>query len=474
MGAESTRDRRRTFSFTCPLRTGRSPHHARRPFFRVLFFIAVFFTLVSQASVVRGAVAPVGQIPTITVSVTPSAFALPILLVNDLAEWKDFGIQVHVKVSSGGAEQLDGASGNAWDVAVMDPLFAFRGGNEGDIAIVGVAGNLAGALSLLFRKGQTAPFPVKSEAGFTGRRFAVAVPSAEHFYLTASIQDHGIRAPQMPVTEPGGADPMRILSEGRAEVGLLREPFAQILLGKGWVQAEEFRKNRIFLPTCLVATASYADTRKTLVLRWLEGYSRGIRIIRKDPAKAAIRLRQFYRETLKEDIPETMLIREIQEIFYFDLQERERLFRAEAGKASPMESMARTLTAYLLHQKVITEAQESSTYLLAQLCDQLSALHGEADAQLKKTEAAIRETEKVGAPVRAFWKTWEEARVQIDDGRGCLTVIGILSDLQRSAEQSRAETLRLVKFRRIEAGFGMLLLLYYGGYFLCWKRKKGS
>jgi len=53
-------------------------------------------------------------------------------------------------------------------------------------------------------------------------------------------------------------------------------------------------------------------------------------------------------------------------------------------------------------------------------------------------------------------------------------VIGILSDLQRSAEQSRAETLRLVKFRRIEAGFGMLLLLYYGGYFLCWKRKRAS
>ena len=472
MGAESTRDRRRTFSFTCPLRTGRSPHHARRPFFRVLFFIAVFFTLVSQASVVRGAVAPVGQIPTITVSVTPSAFALPILLVNDLAEWKDFGIQVHVKVSSGGAEQLNGAIGNAWDVAVMDPFFAFQGGNEENIAIVGVAGNLAADLSLLSWKGQT-PIPVKSGEGLKGGRLAVAVPSAEHFYLTAFFRSHGI-ATQRLVTDPRGAEPLRILSEGRAEVGLFREPFAQILLGKGWVKREDLRKNHIFLPTCLVATASYADTRKTLVLRWLEGYSRGVRIIQKDPAKAAIRLRQFYRETLKEDIPETNLIREIQEIFYFDLQERERLFRAEAGKVSPMDGIVKAMTAYLLHQKVITEAQESSTYLLAQLCDQLSALHGEADAQLKKTEAAIRETEKVGAPVRAFWKTWEEARVQIDDGRGCLTVIGILSDLQRSAEQSRAETLRLVKFRRIEAGFGMLLLLYYGGYFLCWKRKKGS
>jgi len=253
----------------------------------------------------------------------------------------------------------------------------------------------------------------------------VAVPSAEHFYLTA-------------------------------------------------FKTDKFMKSHIFLPTCLVATASYADTRKTLVLRWLEGYSRGIRIIQKDPAKAAIRLRQFYRETKKEDIPETQLIREIKEIFYFDLQERERLFRAEAGKVSPMEGIAKEMTAYLLHQKVITEVQESSAYLLTQLCDQLSALHGEAEAQLKKTEAAIRETEKVGAPVHLFWKIWEEARAQIDDGRGCLTVIGILSDLQRSAEQSRAETQRLVKFRRIEAGFGMLLLLYYGGYFLCWKRKRGS
>ena len=473
MGAESTRERRRTFSLTCPLRTGRSPHHARRPFFRVLFFIAIFFTLVSQASVVRGAVAPVGQIPTMTVSVTPSAFALPILLVNDLAEWKDFGIQVHVKVSSGGAEQLDGASGNAWDVAVMDPFFAVRGGNEGDIAIVGVAGNLAGDLSLLFRKGQTAPFSVKSEEGLKGGRLAVAVPSAEHFYLTAFFRSHGI-ATQRLVTEPRGVEPLRILSEGRAEVGLFREPFAQILLGKGWVKREEFRKNHIFLPTCLVATASFADTRKTLVLRWLEGYSRGVRIIQKDPAKAAIRLRQFYRETKKEDIPETQLIREIKEIFYFDLQERERLFRAEAGKVSPMEGIAKEMTAYLLHQKVITEVQESSAYLLTQLCDQLSALHGEAEAQLKKTEAAIRETEKVGTSVHLFWKIWEDARAQIDDGRGCLTVIGILSDLQRSAEQSRAETQRLVKFRRIEAGFGMLLLLYYGGYFLCWKRKTGS
>jgi hypothetical protein len=424
MVAESTRDPKRDLSFSCHVRTNLNPHRAHHPFFRFLFIIAILLTLVSQTSVARGSVAPVGQIPTMTVSVTPSAFALPILLVTDLAEWKDFGIQVNVKVTSGGAEQLDGAIGNAWDVAVMDPFFAFQGGNEGSIAIVGVAGNLAADLFLLFRKGQTAPLPVKSGEGFKGGRLAVAVPSAEHFYLTA-------------------------------------------------FKTDKFSKSHIFLPTCLVATASYADTRKTLVLRWLEGYSRGIRIIQKDPAKAAIRLRQFYRETLKVDIPETQLIREIQEIFYFDLQERERLFRAEAGKASPMEGIAKALTAYLLHQKVITEAQEPSTYLLAQLCDQLSALHGEADAQLKKTDAAIRETEKAGAPVRAFWKTWEEARAQIDDGRGCLTVIGILSDLQRSAEQSRAETQRLVKFRRIEAGFGMLLLLYYGGYFLRWKRKRG-
>lgn len=424
MFAESARDPKMNLSFSCHVRTSLSPQREHHHFLQFLFLMAILLAWVSQTSVARGSVAPVGQIPTMTVSVTPSAFALPVLLVTDLAEWKDFGIQVNVKVSSGGAEQLDGAIGNAWDVAVMDPFFAFQGGNEGSITIVGVAGNLAADLSLLFRKGQTAPLPVKSGEGFKGGRLAGAVPSAEHFYLTA-------------------------------------------------FKTDKFKKSHIFLPTCLVATASYADTRKTLVLRWLEGYSRGIRIIQKNPAKAAIRLRQFYRETMKEDIPETQLIGEIKEIFYYDLQERERLFNAEAGKVSPMEGIAKEMTAYLLHQKVITEVQESSAYLLTQLCDQLSALHGEAEAQLKKTEAAIRETEKVGTPVHLFWKIWEDARAQIDDGRGCLTVIGILSDLQRSAEQSRAETQRLVKFRRIEAGFGMLLLLYYGGYFLCWKRKRG-
>ena len=39
------------------------------------------------------AVAPVGQLPMVTISVTTSIYALPILLVEKKEEWKDFGIQ---------------------------------------------------------------------------------------------------------------------------------------------------------------------------------------------------------------------------------------------------------------------------------------------------------------------------------------------------------------------------------------------
>jgi ABC-type taurine transport system ATPase subunit len=64
-------------------------------------------------------------------------------LVEDLGEWKDFGIQISPKVYASGEEQLHRAVGNEWEVGVMDPLYAVKGGNEGNVAIVGVAGNFA-------------------------------------------------------------------------------------------------------------------------------------------------------------------------------------------------------------------------------------------------------------------------------------------------------------------------------------------
>ena len=98
------------------------------------------------------AVAPVAQLPTVTASVTPSPYALPILLVGDQNEWKDFGIQVNMKIYPRGEEQADRVVGNEWEVGVMDPFYAIKAGNEGDIAVVGIAGNLASQFYLLTRK----------------------------------------------------------------------------------------------------------------------------------------------------------------------------------------------------------------------------------------------------------------------------------------------------------------------------------
>ena len=60
----------------------------------------------------------------------------------------------------------------------------------------------------------------------------------------------------------------------------------------------------------------------------------------------------------------------------------------------------------------------------------------------------------------------------MEEGRGCLTAIGVLSDLQRSAEQARVATQRLREFRRIEIGIGGVLVLYYVGYAI--RRKRGN
>jgi hypothetical protein len=77
-------------------------------------------------------------------------------------------------------------------------------------------------------------------------------------------------------------------------------------------------------------------------------------------------------------------------------------------------------------------------------------------------------------PVGAIQKKWEEAREQLQEGRGCLTVIGILSDLERSAEQGRVATRRLHEFRKIEAGVGGVLALYFFGYLIRRRKKRQS
>jgi hypothetical protein len=374
----------------------------------IFFFVAMIGWSLGFPPPGSAAVAPVGQLPAVTVSVTPSIYALPILMVEKAGEWKDFGIQVRMKVHPHGEEQLERSVGNEWEVAVMDPISAVKGGNEGNVAIVGIAGN-----------------------------YATQIP-----FLTA---------------RNGSSRPS--------------QKWAEWL--KGYVARRESKGERIFLPACLVATSSYADTRKTLVIRWLEGYSRGIQIIKKNPEAAASQLKEFYGETLKREIPKELIQQDFREVFFFEEKDREDPFRGREGKPNLLEEFAGSMTRYLKGINALGTQAEPSDYILSKLCDQLSALRGEATAQLEKTRGSIEEAAQAGAAVKDFRKTWEESKAQVQDGRGCLTVIGVLSDLQRSADQARVNSARLSDFRRIEMAVGGILGLYYVGYFF-FRRKRAK
>jgi ABC-type nitrate/sulfonate/bicarbonate transport system substrate-binding protein len=369
----------------------------------------LFLLLLFTHAPAKGAVAPVGQLPTVTVSVTPSIYALPILMVERAGEWKDFGIQVKVKVHPHGDEQLDRSTAGEWEVGVMDPLSAVKGGNEGNVAIVGVAGDFTSRV----------PF-------FTDRSGAPAQP-------------------------------------GKWTEGL-----------KGYVARMEAKGGRRFLPACLVATANYADTRKTLVIRWLEGYSRGIQLIQKNPEAAVSQLKEFYGETLKREVSEALLQKDIRGAFFFDEKDREEPFRGRDGKPSLLEEFAGSMTQYLRGVKALGAQGEPSDYILSKLCDQLSNLRGEAVDQLEKTGASIEAAAKAGARVSDFRRTWEESKAQLREGRGCLSVIGVLSNVQRSADQAGVASARLGDFRKIEMAVGGVLACYYAGYFFRRRRRAGT
>ena len=420
----------------------------------------------------KAAVVPVGQLPSVTVSVTPSPYALPILLLNELDEWKDFGIQVNLKVYADGEEQIDRIVANEWEVAVMDPFYAVKGGNEGEVAIVGLAGNWASQLYLLFRKGTSLPPLPKLEDWLKGKKVLCSLPSTEHFFLSALLAEKGREIQPLVLSKEKEGEPGEAFLAGKGDLAVMRSPQALGAIRRGFPFMAETQKGEIFFPAFLVATASYADTRKTLVIRWLEGYSRGIRHIQSDPFKAATRLREFYKEVRGLEVSPTLLDREIQEAFYFDEKKREEPFRRPGGKPSSIERFATSMARYQSQMKILGDRKDPAEYILAQICDQVVALRGEAESQLKKTRAAVDGAEREGAQVKNFRRTWEEARVQMEEGRGCLTVIGILSDLQRSAEQARAATLRLREFRLIEMGIGGVLVLYYVGYAI--RRKRGN
>jgi len=82
---------------------------------KLFVFASVFLVITLSIGTASGAVAPVGQLPSVIVSVTPSIYALPLLLVEELDEWKDFGIQVNLKVPASEEKQLDGTAANEWD-----------------------------------------------------------------------------------------------------------------------------------------------------------------------------------------------------------------------------------------------------------------------------------------------------------------------------------------------------------------------
>ncbi len=433
------------------------------------FFIltgAFLLTLLSP-EVGKGAVAPVGQLPSVTVSVTPSTYALPILLVEELGEWKDFGILISPKVHASGKEQLDRVPANEWDVAVMEPFYAIKGGNDGDVAIVGLAGNFASQFHLVFRRGTLPSPPIPLMESLKGKKILCPIPSSESFWMNALADREGGNTRSLNflgIKDEAG----KAFSSGMGDLAILRTPRALTFAQEGYPVWSDPQK--VFLPACLVATSNYADTRKTLVIRWMEGYSRGIRIIQKDPSRAASLLKAFYHDRLNLEVSKASLEKEIQQAFIFEEQKRDEALIGERGRPTRMESFARAMTDYQMQAKAIEAKKDPADFILGAVCDQLSKLRKEAEAQLQKTQSAIDQAKKDGTSVQEFQKKWDEASGQLQDGRGCLTVIGVLSDLQRSAEQTRLTGRRLNDFRKIELGIGLLLALYYAGYFV--RRRK--
>ncbi len=395
-----------------------------------------------------------------TAGVTPSPYVLPILLVNDQNEWKDFGIQVNLKVYPNGEEQADRVVGNDWEVGVLDPFYAVKAGNEGDVAIVGLAGNLLSQFYLMSRKGNRIPSLPQARQALQGREIWTPGLSAEHFFLSLLL---GKAHEFPPPASAGKIEPFESFLKGQGEIALLRSPQALLAAQQGFQAWPDLRKQEAFLPVCLVASAVYADTRKTLVIRWLEGYARGVRILLRNPAKAASRLKEFYQETLKIEVPQRLLEMEIAEAFFTEKRQEE-AFKSSGGQASAVERFADLMGGYQVRMKVLKTQKEPGEYILDKMCEQLAALRREAEGQFNQTRAAIDQAEKEGMKVEKFRVQLEEARGQMEEGRGCLTVIGTLSNLMRSAEQSRVEAQRFKKFRVLEFGVGSLLIAYYAGY----------
>jgi ABC-type nitrate/sulfonate/bicarbonate transport system substrate-binding protein len=429
-----------------------------------LFVIAVWLLIPAG----HAAVAPVAQLPTVTAGVTPSPYVLPILLVSEQNEWKDFGIQVNLKVYPNGEEQADRIGGNEWEVGVLDPFYAIKAGNEGDVAIVGVAGNLTNQLYLMSRRGNRIPSLPRLRQAHLGKEILTPGPSAEHFFLSLLLRD-----PKefLPPPATAGIDPGETFLKGKGESALLRSPQALLAVQQGFHSWPDLRKEETFLPVCLVASTTYADTRKTLVIRWLEGYARGVRILLKNPAKAASRLKGYYQEVLKIEVPQRLLEMEIAEAFFTEKRQEE-AFQSSGSQPSAVERFAQGMSDYLVRMKVLKTKKDPGEYILDKMCGQLASLRREAEAQFNQTRVAIEQAEKEGMKVEKFRRQLDEARSQMEEGRGCLTVIGTLSNLMRSAEQAKVEAQRFRKFRFLELGVGGVLVAYYSGYFV--RRRKRS
>ena len=431
-----------------------------------LFVMAAW--LLAQAG--HATVGPVAQLPTVTAGVTASPCVLPILLVQDQDEWKDFGIQVTLKVYPNGEEQADRLVGNEWEIGVLDPFYAVKAGNEGDVAIVGLAGNLSHQLYLLSRKGNRISSMPQVRQAIQDKEILAPGPSAEHFFLSF-LQGKPNEALPPPASKTG-TELAEAFLRGKGELALLRSPQALLAVQQGFHAWPDLRKEDTFLPVCLVASAAYADTRKTLVIRWLEGYARGVRILLKNPAKAAFRLKGFYQETLKIEVPQGLLEKEIAEAFFGEKRQEE-AFNRSGGNPSAVEGFAHLMSDYQVRMKVLKTKKDPGEYILDKMCGQLAALRREAETQFDQTRMAIDQAEKGGMKVEKFRRELDVARSQMEEGRGCLTVIGTLSNLMRSAEQAKVEAQRFRKFRFLELGVGGVLIAYYAGYFVRRRKKKG-
>jgi sulfonate transport system substrate-binding protein len=303
------------------------------------------------------------ELPLVRASHQPCMHALPTILATQFGWWKDIGIRVSFHYFVSGMPQVEAGQAGEWDVGAMGTVPALFAGIKYKQPLIAISNDESVTNNLMVRPDAFKTWLKDPKKDLKGRTILCSTISTGHYAVVAYLKKLGLKEDDVKIVHMEQSAILSAFLSGQGDVAQTWAPFNYLMEEKGMKVLSNGKEAGVVIPGAVVATKKFADEHPDLVVKWLEGYMRGIDFMIDHPRESAKYLGKYYREKCGINLSDEVCLKEFELRPLFRTKQQIKMFARKGGKMSTVDKWMDDLAAYFVNVKKIDKKPDPQSYI---------------------------------------------------------------------------------------------------------------